>query len=63
MVRMLQANHIEVIISGDFNMAGTPEGVFKALQIQCHLEFISNPQNVDTSIKNGKKWYKSCNGK
>ena len=42
-VKMLQANQVEVIIAGDFNMADTSEGILKALQLKCNLEIISNP--------------------
>jgi endonuclease/exonuclease/phosphatase family metal-dependent hydrolase len=32
--RIIQANQVEVVIAGDFNMAEASEGIIKALQLQ-----------------------------
>ena len=54
-IQILQAQHVETVIAGDFNSSETEGGVIKELCTQCNLEVISNSPKGFSSYRQGKK--------
>ena len=53
-IRILQAQHVEVVIAGDFNSSDTEGGIIKELCMQCNLEVLSRSPKGFSSYRQGK---------